>query len=285
MAATAFLTQINGDVTTQLSTVDRGFAYGHGVFETMRLAAGEIPLFSLHLTRLVKGCTALKIDLQQEAVVTQLERFISQLQQQAVSEAVVKLTVTGGVGGRGYALADSHPTIVLQAFPSHTQPAEEYLEGLTVRVCEHRLAQASTLAGHKHLNRLDQVLARSEWQDPAIQEGLVLDVEGNVIEATASNLFARIDDQWVTPDLHEAGVAGVMRQLLLTEVLPALNMAVAIKPLSLQELSAASELFLCNAVMGVRPVNKVINLNQFSVGAWTKKIQTALGERISCYQI
>lgn len=142
------------------------------------------------------------------------------------------------------------------------------------RICLTRLGQNTALAGIKHLNRLEQVLARREWGDPDIREGLLLDAEGNVVEGTMSNLFAIQGSTLVTPDLTRCGVAGIMRTVVLEQA-AGLGLGVSVQPLPLAEVEQADELFLTNSLIGVWPVIGLGNCT-WVMGAVTRQLQERL---------
>src|SRR5688572_20503004 len=115
-----WITQVNGNWVDSVSVRDRGLAYGDGLFETMRYQQGHLPLWTYHLDRLRLGCTRLRIPLNETLLEHSLKSFISRLEEQGVSSALVKLTVTRGCGGRGYAppwLADTQPSMIFQSQP------------------------------------------------------------------------------------------------------------------------------------------------------------------------
>ena len=130
---------------------------------------------------------------------------------------------------------------------------DHWESGVKVIFCEQRLARQPTLAGIKHLNRLEQVLARREWQDPSIQAGLLADTTGDIIEAVSHNLFLVRGESLVTPDLQYCGVAGVMREYLLS-LLKYEGVSVQVTTVSRQDILAADAIFLCNSIQGVWPV-------------------------------
>jgi 4-amino-4-deoxychorismate lyase len=127
-----------------------------------------------------------------------------------------------------------------------------YARGVRTRMCTLRLAEQPQLAGMKHLNRLEQVLARAEWNDPAIAEGLLCDAGGRLVSATMANLFAVIDGELVTPPLGRCGVAGVARAEILAHAA-----RVAERDMRLADLQRASEVFLSSSVRGVVPVQSL----------------------------
>ena len=240
---------VDGEITTQVSALDRGFGYGDGLFESIRLVDGRAPLWPRHMQRLADGCARLRI------LPPDPQQLWSEAQQvsEGIAQAVVRITVTRGIGERGYALpATPQPCRVVAAFAAPSPGNDVFRHGLHMRVCDLRLAEQPLLAGIKHLNRLEQVLARAEWSDPAIAEGLLLDGHDRVISATMANLFAVIEDVLLTPPLERCGVAGVAR----AEVLANCPQARVVE-LSLQALSTASEIFLSSSVRGILPVKSV----------------------------
>jgi 4-amino-4-deoxychorismate lyase len=164
---------------------------------------------------------------------------------EAPPRAVLKLVVTRGAAGRGYAPPDAaEPSVLLAVHAAPAVPGP-----VRLRWCTLRWGAQPALAGIKHLNRLEQVLARAEWRDPAIFDGIVLDTEGGIVSATSANVFARIEGAWRTPPVEACGIAGLLRDWVL-ETAPDARPA-AITP---AQLLAADEVFLCNAVRGILPV-------------------------------
>lgn len=228
---------------------DRGVAYGDGLFETMRAHRGDVPWWDAHWARFRMGAERLRIPPPDEAQVRS-----EAIQLLSGGDAVLKLIVTRGTGGRGYApLDDSAPTWIVS---THPLPPRTPGEGVTLRWCETRLAVQPLLAGIKHCNRLEQVLARAEWNDPAAQdhdaaEGLMRSTEGDVVCATAANLFVLRNHRWHTPPVDRCGVAGVCRAWALREL------DAAESRLDVTAIELADAVFLCNAVRGILPVAKL----------------------------
>lgn len=223
---------------------DRGLAYGDGLFETMRAHRGDVHWWDAHWRRLQRGADALRFGLPDPARVRDEARALL-----AGADGVLKLIVTRGSGGRGYAAVDGiEPNWALSA---HSLPPAAPANGLHLRWCDTRLSSQPALAGLKHCNRLEQVLARNEWSEPAIHEGLVRSVEGDVVSATAANLFVLRDGQWITPPVDRCGVAGVCREWAL-QALRATQARLAVT-----EVEAADAVFLCNAVRGILPVARL----------------------------
>lgn len=268
------LISVNGVIGAQVSPLDRGFAYGDGLFETCRIFAGAIPLWEWHLERLQLGAERLMIALDNGRLID----FLTQLLKvSGVREGILKIIISRGVGGRGYRLPETTlPTYCLAIFES--SPNQTNQQGIDVRICHQRLSLNPGLAGIKHLNRLEHILARAEWQDDRYAEGLLLDAAGNLIEATASNFLMVRDGQLLTPDLSLSGVAGVMRRIIIEQLAPSLSLPVQIKQLTLVDIRTADEIFLCNSVYGIWPVLSVVEESelQFPLGDVTVQLQRAL---------
>lgn len=255
---------VNGVATEQVPALDRGLAYGDGLFESIRLVGMAAPLWTRHMRRLLEGCTRLRIPAPDPAPLWREALQVGR----GMPQSVVRITVTRGMGERGYALpALPRPTRVVAAFAPPSVTAAAYAKGVRMRVCGIRLAEQPLLAGIKHLNRLEQVLARAEWNDPAIAEGVLLDSHERVISATMANLFAVVDGELLTPALDRCGVAGVAR----AEVLAACPQA-RVGELTLGMLRGASEVFLSSSVRGIVPVHSLDDRG-YAPGATTRQLQ------------
>ena len=264
---------VNGHLGAAVPVTDRGLAYGDGVFETMRVGRGRIALLDYHLNRLRRGLAALRMPVDLAATVLELEAEAERLH-----TGVIKLTLTRGTGRRGYAIpAEFTPTRICQSFPLVSHAPEHAREGVRLFECQTRLALQPMLAGIKHLNRLEQVLARSEWSDPGYAEGLVRDTQGNVIECTMSNLFLLENGYWVTPDLGSCGVQGVMRDYLIDQ-LARIDEPVSIRSVPMATVLSSDEVFCCNSLYGVWPVVGLAQ-SRWPVGPRTRRVQ-ALAEQV-----
>lgn len=240
---------INGEEGRCVDVDDRGLAYGDGLFETIAVRQGEPLLCDAHLHRLLDGCRRLSWRRIPDA--SALRGEIGSLAQ-GHARAVVKVIVTRGSAGRGYRPGEGEPTRIVSAW-SWPEYVDKYRdEGIAMCTCRQRLSRSSRLAGLKHLNRLEQVLARDEWVDE-YQEGLMSDEDGDVIEGTMSNLFMVRDSCLLTPPLHQNGVAGVMRDAVIA-CAPGLNLRVEEQRMGRADLAGADELFITNSIIGVWPV-------------------------------
>jgi 4-amino-4-deoxychorismate lyase len=246
-----------------ISSQDRGLLYGDGVFETVRCQHGRLILWDLHQQRLLSACCALGLTVERD----DLDRMIADAIIQAPSsDCIMKVIVTRGVGGRGYAPpAAGMCTMLCQWHDLPVNFSENARQGIDLFVCRHPLSVNPVTAGIKHLNRLDQVLASRELSDvalqfPAVREGLMLDVDANLIEGTRSNVFMMLDEQLCTPALTRCGVDGVMRNHLLA-LFAAHGVDVAVRTIAYQEISLCSEVFVCNSVFGVWPALRLIDIH------------------------
>jgi len=264
---------VNGLPADTVSVADRGLHYGDGLFETLAVRRGAAEFARYHIERLVRGCAVLGLPPPDARL---LEREIVD-SASTMREGVLKLMVTRGSAGRGYRPPpDAAPTRVLLGYDFPAHPAEWSEEGVRVRVCETRLPRNRRLAGLKHLNRLDQVLARAEWSDPDVAEGLMLDDDDHVVCATSANLFVASSGGVVTPSLGEAGIAGVMRRVLM-EIAAREGIVVVERPLALAELRDASELLLSNSLIGLWRVREIEGRVLLEDSLW-RQLRTALAD-------
>ena len=259
---------------------DRGLAYGDGAFETIRFTHGRLPFWPQHKARLLKGVDHLGISLSEEKLEQQLATVLQQLKT-VRDDCVVKLMVTRGVSSRGYMPADSSPTVVFIINPLVVNELSQ--QGCSVHLCKEVLAEPLSWAGLKTLNQLSYVLASRERANTTFDEGLISSSQGHIIEATARNLFCIRDNILLTPDLSTCGVAGVMREMIIQRFAPALNLNVNILKLSIADLLAADEVFVCNSVTGLWPVTHFSDIQSnhyWSIGKVTVQLQDLIKEFI-----
>lgn len=247
---------VNGTADENVPALDRGLQYGDGLFETLAILDGAPQHWDSHIERLERGCSRLYLSSpQRDGLLADAKRLC-----RGVKRGVLKIILSRGTGGRGYRPSSlGSPTRVVMGFPWPELPPLAG-DGVTVKICDTRLGLNPALAGIKHLNRLEQVLAQREWAEPDIAEGLMRDLEGNVIEGTMSNLFIVLDGRLMTPDLNRCGVAGIMRAFILATA-QELGIAVLIAPLGVADLVRATEAFLCNSLIGLWPIRGVVGLN------------------------
>lgn len=226
----------------QSSFSDRSLQFGEGLFETFRLnAQGEIPLWALHQARLKEGLKRLGFNPNSLDAAEQF-LFVNLPRDKAFNAG--KLLVTRDAKVRGYAgLLENKPNLLLNFFSA---PLNED-KGLSLGVSDIRLGLQPALAGIKHCNRLEQVLAQTQLK-PEHDDALLLTSDGHVIESCSSNLFVYIDNQWLTPKLDNTGVRGVARQWLMSK------MPVIEARLTLEDMYNAQHVYISNALKGFRYV-------------------------------
>ena len=246
---------VNGKPGSTISIRDRGLLYGDGVFRTLRASQGKALHWPLHYQKLKRDCTALGITCPDEALLcAELDQVLVQH-----PDGVVKLIVTRGEGARGYAPpTGAAPTRIWDFSPLPGYPPEWAAQGVVVRVGNLRLSAQPRLAGVKHLNRLENVLAAAELQAHGEQaaEGLLMDAEENVIGGTRSNLFLMSQGKLLTPDLSRCGVAGVQRERVMAWALRH-GMTLQVRDVSMEEALHAGELFVVNSIIGIWPVREL----------------------------
>jgi len=266
-----------GEATDNVSINDRGFQYGDGLFETIAIRSGEPRLWKYHMDRLARGCKVLGIQMPAEK---DLSAGLIQALQHGAAPAVhagVKIIVSAGSGLRGYGRPIvASPTVLFRAFYYEPMTLDSYRGGIDAVMCRTRLASGSPTAGLKTLNRLEQVLARSEFAGTNVFEGLTLDAEDNIICGTMSNVFFVNDNSISTPPLDRCGVEGVMRKYVI-ETLDKQGIAVAHHPYSLSRLEDTDEVFLSNSQFGVIPVKSCGDM-KWPVGEVTQSVMTIMAK-------
>lgn len=262
---------VDGEISSLVSASNRGLQYGDGVFETIAMFNGTPRFWQLHMDRLTIACEQLDIPLLPQQLLLREAQTVSA----GRSRCVVKILLTRGESGRGYAPGNSVPPVrVVSAheFPDGIQNQERL--GIATRICKLRLAVQPALAGIKHLNRLEQVLARSELTQPGIDEGILLDPDDHVVSATSANIFLVLNGRLLTPRMDRCGVRGVMRAAVLQAFRPLCEQ----RRIQIDMLPDAHEVFLCNAVRGVIPVTRIDHW-EYEIGPRTREVQDWLAQQ------
>lgn len=237
---------IDGAEHTNPLASNRGLAYGDGLFETIAYN-GSLRHWRLHMNRLLSSCKKLHFAPPDPALLKlECEKVIG-----SGRKAVVKIILTRAVGPRGYTpLMEYAPQRIVQAFPWPEFIEDKRNNGTTLGVCQTSLGRNPSLAGLKHLNRLEQVLGAHEVAHHGWDEGLMLDSGGLVISGTKTNFFFVNKGTIHTPLLTAAGVEGVMKARVL-EMASRLGIPVSQRHVEISEVATASEMFLTNAIMGL----------------------------------
>jgi 4-amino-4-deoxychorismate lyase len=251
---------------------DRGLAFGDGVFRTVAVRAGRPLNWPWHARRLGADCKLLEIEAPDEAT------LVAELARVAPGDAVVKLIVTRGSSARGFGPAGAtSPRRIVAAFPSPPRDDARARDGVAVRRCSLVLSEQPRLAGAETLNRLENVIARGEWSDPAISEGLLCDAAGRVVEGTMSNLFVARGGRLATPDLKRCGVVGAQRESL-RELLAAAGVACEVRDIAWTELESADEAFLTNSLIGAWPITR-LGGRKWEPGPFARQAQSLIATR------
>lgn len=262
---------VDGEISDHVSALDRGLQYGDGLFETLAVIQGRPRFWQAHMDRLAAGCEQLGLPAIPQAVLLREVQTVSAGRRQCV----VKIIVTRGMSGRGYAPSlDVRANRIVCSWAWPEDPGNLVETGIRARVCSLRLAMQPRLAGLKHLNRLEQVLARSEWTDTTIHEGILLDPEDHVVSAISSNLFLVFGSRMLTPRLDRCGVRGVMRSAILN----AFRERCEQRRILIDMLPEADEVFVCNAVRGVFPVTRIDHW-EYEIGPVTREVQQWLADQ------
>ena len=276
MTPMASKTLVDGVSSAFISINNRGLCYGDGLFETVKVQRAIPEFFDLHLERLNTGCKRLNIGYDETALRSEVAQILGMCSHR---QSVLKIIVTRGDTPRGYGYPENlpgHRIITLDEFTHDYQ--EPRRNGVKTVICQTRLAVNSVIAGLKHLNRLENVLARAEWTDPRVVEGLLFDTNDHLVEGVMSNVFLVKNQQLYTPSLSGSGVAGIIRHIIVEVLAGELNLTVNVCSISRELLDEAQEVFLCNSMIGIWPVI-AINERSLPVGKITRIVQESLARK------
>lgn len=262
---------IDGEPSWEIPVTDRAVAYGDGLFETLLVRQGTPLFWKQHLHRMQAGCRRLDLPTPEPGLLAGEVRRLLHLHR----DCVIKILLTRGSGGRGYRCPEpAQSRRILSAHPCPQSAARWQSQGLSLRVCTTPLAIGSPLAGIKHLNRLEQILARQEWAEECWDEGVMCDAEGWVVEGTMSNLYWFRGGELCTPLLDRCGIEGVMRGVLL-ELASAAGIPVRVGRYTLEHLREADEIFVSNSVLLMAPAVR-LEERRLPVGALTRHLRVRL---------
>ena len=239
------------------------------------MVIGRACLWQRHVRRLQAGCERLGIQSPDADTLRQEAASLVGLQK----KGVLKLILTRGDSERGYAVPDDiHPNRIMyfSDWPDALQARAD--AGVRLRFCNTRMGMNPSTAGIKHLNRLEQVLARKEWQDDSIIEGLMQDGQDKVVEGTMSNLFIEQEGKLLTPELSQSGVAGVVRGLVL-EIAEQMGEPVSQQRLTTDDLLQAHACYITNSLLGVRQVAS-LERRRFNASSTMHRILKAAAARV-----
>lgn len=257
---------VNGQHEQNISIANRAFNYGDGVFTTAKITAGSVEFLTEHMQRLTGSCQLLSIDFEQASEVTQQVIEVAKSYQ----EAVLKIVVCAGQGGRGYVRAQGTDVIIsIYDPPRHYDLWQRH--GISLGKSSIQLGLNPLLKGLKHLNRLEQVLVKAELAQGTEDDVVVTNIKDQVIEASAANLFWQLDDKLFTADLTQSGILGIARQQVLT-----LRPDIKVVSADIAILEQATAMFICNAIMGIVPVKRYLG-RELDISA-VQSIQTVYNQ-------
>lgn len=259
---------IDGVEDGALPVSDRGLHYGDGLFETIAAAGGRLRFEALHWERLGRGCDRLGLAAPDWSALRVEARRAAEGER-----ALVKVIVTRGSGGRGYApgrTAAPRRIVLRYRWPEEREDVAG--RGARLDWSEVALAAQPLLAGLKHLNRLEQVLARARVLANGADEALMCTEDGQVICGTMSNVFIVRRQSLLTPCVDRAGVAGVVRAVVLRDA-PQLGLPVAECVLRRADLESADEVFVTNVRIGVWPVTR-LGATRYAIGPVARRLRS-----------
>ena len=255
---------INGVTADYLNINDRAIHYGDGLFETILCSENKLLYWSQHYLRLQRSAQRLKLRCPDEDVLLGDIRSLLKLNETPGSKVCsIKIIITRGSSDRGYVIpkkTNEKRIVLMSALAADYSSllSGELLSG-ELYICKNQVSINESLAGLKHLNRLENVLARNEWNDTANNQfidGLMLNARQQVIEGSMSNVFAIKENNLYTPDLSQSGVNGIMRDMIIAAA-GRNNIQLSIRNLTLEDLYEMEEIFISNSLMGIRSVNKI----------------------------
>ena len=280
-----FISLINGEFSNQVSVIDRGLSYGDGLFETMSWSYLEdkkilgVEFWNRHLERIKEGCSVMKIKLPPTKILKNYkEKILRECLKKGINNGVLKILITRGVGGRGYKFEkDILPTIIFLSFPSRKIDKEILNKGVKLRFCKFPIFENPMLAGLKHLNRIDSVIARSEWQDDEFFDGVMFDNSENIIDGTMTNLFFSKNKVLYTPMIKNSGINGIMRQVVIDNAKLFFSDVCEIE-IKKNVISTFDEMFVTNSVIKILPVTHLGN-KEFKITEATRKMIKFFSEK------
>ena len=246
---------LDGQASGDALLSDRGLNYGDGLFETIVLRDGSLLGWEKHMARLGHGCAVLGLTLPSPTQLFDEAHTVAGSRRRGI----VKIVLTRSGEGRGY--RPSRAACARRIVAWHDWPMEldgHDLAPVSTWMCQHRLGSNPQLAGIKHINRLEQVLASAEWPAPHYFEGLMQDFDGLLIEGTRSNIFLLREGQLLTPALTRCGVSGIVRAAVI-DAAPRLGLSAQICSIATASLTATDEMLICNSVFGLRVVSQLDN--------------------------
>lgn len=262
-----------------LSASNRGYRYGDGLFETMKVKDGAIQLAAYHMERLFSGLATLKMDIPALVTKSRLQEVILELCKQNNCETLarVRLSVFRGNGG----LYDEERKLqyLVECWPLPSTVNQLNENGLVIDIFPDAEKSTDLFSNLKSANFLPYSMAAVYAKENKLNDCLVLNTYGRIADSTIANIFVIKGDVILTTALSEGCVNGVMRKYLLASLATS-NYHVEETKVSAEDLLAADEVFLSNAINGIRWVqrfrDKIYN-NMKTVEIYRRFCQTISG--------
>jgi 4-amino-4-deoxychorismate lyase len=257
---------IDGQKQDMVSIFNRNMQYGDGLFETCIAADNQILFWPLHFSRLKIGCEKLNINMIDEGL--WLSDIKKAFEFSTKKNCIVKLILSRGNSLRGYAYKDDIEPVRIVIISEMYQPL--FNKEFSLEYAKSGYHSNPQLAGIKHCNRLEQILARSNLSS---NEAIMLDEKENIISVTQGNIYYIFGNKLLTPKLDRCGVVGSRRSLIL-ELAMSLKMEALESNISINQAQKADEVFISNSVIGIQPVHSIESY-KLGKNPLTEKIQKA----------
>ena len=257
---------INGEEQDKISVFNRNMQYGDGLFETCVARDNQILFWPRHYSRLEIGCVKLNINKIDEGIL--LSDIKKAFELSSKKNCIVKLILSRGDSLRGYGYRDDIEPVRVVIVSEMYQPL--FNKEFSLEYATSGYHSNPQLAGIKHCNRLEQILARSNLSS---NEAIMLDEKENIISVTQGNIYYIFGNKLLTPKLDCCGVVGSRRSLIL-ELAMSLKMEALESNISINQAQKADEVFISNSVIGIQPVHSIESY-KLGKNPLTEKIQKA----------
>jgi len=240
----------------QVSVLDRGFAYGDGLFETLRAYGGVVFRLEDHLDRCSRSARLIFLELPMTR--QELRTVVCEtLKRNFLSDAIIRLTVTRGEQEPGLAIApETSPTVVVHVRPFEALPGYSYEKGVRVSLFHNSAPRVGGINCQiKSCNFLSQIVLRERARKEGVFEGIMIDSNKRIADGTTSNIFIVKNGILKTPALSEFVLPGVTRQVVL-ELAASLNISHEEQDLMVDDVYRADEIFLTNTGIEILPVRQ-----------------------------
>jgi branched-chain amino acid aminotransferase len=264
------------DTERCISSGDRGFLYGDGIFETLRTYNEEPFKLAEHLERM--RCSAEKLRISFEYTNAEISENITKLlEKNGVQDAYIRITLSRGEGGSGLQMSDGlSPTILIQVKSFTPYEKKLYEEGMSLIVSRHRRSTTSPICRHKTTNLLTSILLKEEAKDKSANEAIVINTDGDVAECVVSNIFMVNNGSVVTPSLDTNILPGITRRTVL-DICQDSGISASEERFKIETLIKADEIFITNSLMEIMPVSRVEDnkIGKVTPGKITQQLMSA----------